>query len=50
MAPAGAIGSAGFATAAQVTAVASVALAAVLAGAEVVLVSADDSFDARQRG
>ena len=50
MAPAGAIGSAGLATAVRVAAVASVALAAVLAGAEVAMATADDSFDARQHG
>ena len=50
MAPAGATGSAGLATAVQVAAVASVALAAVLAGAEVAMATADDPFDARQRG
>ena len=50
MAPAGATGSAGLATAVQVAAVASVALAAVLAGAEVAMATADDSFGARQRG
>ena len=50
MAPAGAIDSAGLTTAVRVSAVASVALAAVLAGAEVAMATADDSFGARQRG
>ena len=50
MAPAGATGSAGLATAVRVAAVAAVALAAVLAGAEVVMATADDIFGARQRG
>ena len=50
MAPAGATGSAGLATAVRVAAVAAVALAAVPAGAEVVMATADDTFGARQRG
>ena len=50
MAPAGATGGAGLATAARVAAVAAVAPAAVPGGAEVAMATSDDAFYTRRRG
>ena len=50
MAPPGATGGAGLATAARIAAVASVALAAVPGGAEVAMATSNDAFDTRRRG